>query len=82
MITIIVFECVDVSVTLAAAWALLRLVVARPAIGWPAVAAVAAHTAPTESESVPELAAELDAPDPDGDGISWPEPTWTGLAVA
>lgn len=82
MITIIVFECVDVSVTLAAACVLLRTIVARPAIGWSPAAAVEAHTAPTEPEPLHELAAELDAPDADGDGISWPEPTWTGLAVA
>ena len=80
MTTIIVFECVDASVTLAAAWALLRFVVARPALGRRAVVPV--ETCSAEPEPHDELPVELDATETDGDGISWPEPTWSGLAIA
>ena len=74
MVNLLIFECVDVAVTLTAACVLVRMVVARPALAW---------SAPVEEEPVAiDLPVEAD-PEPEAvdDGISWPVSGWSRVAA-
>lgn len=82
-VTFIAIECLDVAATLAAAWLLLRMVVARPAVGRSRRVVendpVAAEAIETPLVDVPP-AVDLDAYEVE-DGITWPEPVWRRLAA-
>jgi hypothetical protein len=79
----IVFEFIDITATLAATWALLRMVIARPAIrGWRPMVGTSEATAPNLVEATDESGAvEPDEPPVSERGISWPQSAWTRLAA-
>ena len=78
MVTFIAIECLDITATLIAAWVLLRMVVARPAIR-ASTRLVIDEPASEKAVDLPSI--DLDGGQPSEDGITWPEPTWRRLAA-
>jgi hypothetical protein len=82
MLTYIIIECVDVSATSVAALLLLRMVIARPAMGWSAPAVEQQQTLDVsiEVEETHALTTAA-ASEPADDGITWPTSNWPQLAA-
>lgn len=81
LLNTLAFECVDVAATLAAAWALARMVVDRPALVLARVQAQDRSAA--DLSEVPAIAGPAvdDASVQSDAGITWPESAWTRLAA-
>jgi hypothetical protein len=79
MANLILFEIIDVSATLAAAWTLLRMIVARPALGWTTPVVVQPLDKGAELSATTEITADIEPSDLADDGITWPKPAWSAF---